>query len=162
MPILADIYPKISLLGKMPTLDRLWWPLVVPWCSLVVVSGLGHMQWDVCSPLVGHCLGFGPPRDSGGRDWARDADFIGRSRPFSPSGDPGDGGGWSTDGWFCALGGGLQCGTHLHCLTSHREALGIADGGELSIFSLKIAGDPPSALSGSLCGGARVSPNGSF
>ena len=162
MPILADIYPKISLLGEMSTIDRLWWPLVVPWCSLVVVSGLGHVQWDVCSPLVGHCLGFGPPRDSGGRDWARDADFIGRSRPFSPSGDPGDGGGWSTDGWFCALGGGLQCGTHLHCLTSHREALGIADGGELSIFSLKIAGDPPSALSGSLCGGARVSPNGSF
>ena len=88
--------------------------------------------------------------------------FIGRSLPFSPAGGPGVGGGWSTDGWFCALGGGLQCGTHLQRLTSHREALGIADGGELSIFSLKIAGDPPSALSGSFCGGARVSPNGSL
>ena len=129
MPILADIYPKISLLGEMPTLDRLWWPLVALWCSLVVLSGLGHVQWDVCSPLVGHCLGFGPPRDSGGRDWARDADFIGRSRPFSPTGGPGVGGGWSTDGCFCALGGGLQCGTHLYRLTSHTVALGINDGG---------------------------------
>ena len=88
--------------------------------------------------------------------------YIGRSRPFSLSGDPGVGVDWSTDGLFCASGDGLQCGTHLHRLTSHWEALGIAFGGELSIFSLKIAGDPPSALSGSPCGGARVSPNGSF
>ena len=38
--------------------------------------------------------------------------FIGRSRPFSLSGDPGVGGGWPYDGSFCALGDGLQCGTH--------------------------------------------------
>ena len=88
--------------------------------------------------------------------------YIGRSRPFSLSGDPGVGVGWSTDGLFCASGGGLQRGTHLHRLTSHREALEIDFGGELSIFSLKIAGDPPSTLSGSPCGGARVTPNGSF
>ena len=137
---------------------RWWCPGALWWWYLgwVMCSGMCACRWWVI------CLGFGPPRDSGGRDWARDADFIGRSRPFSPSGGPGVGGGWSINGWFCALGGGLQCGTHLQRLTSHREALGIADGGELSIFSLKIAGDPPSALSGSFCGGARVSPNGSF
>ena len=88
--------------------------------------------------------------------------FIGRSRPFSPSGDPGVGGGRSLNGSFCALGDGLQDGTHLHRATSHREALGIADGGEPSIFSLKIAGDPPSALLGSPCGDARVPPKGSL
>ena len=88
--------------------------------------------------------------------------YIGRSRPFSLSGDPGVGVDWSTDGLFCALEGELQCGTHLHRLTSHWEALEIAFGGELSTFSLKIAGDPPSELSGSSRGGARVSPNSSF
>ena len=63
---------------------------------------------------------------------------------------------------FGASGGELQFGTHSHRLTSHREALEVADGGELSNFPPKIAGDSPSALSGSPCGGARVSPNGSF
>ena len=48
------------------------------------------------------------------------------------------------------------------CLTSHREALGVADGDELSIFSSKIAGDSPSARSGFPGGGARVKSNGSF
>ena len=91
-----------------------------------------------------------------------DCDFIDHSRPFSPSVDPGNGDGWSTDGLFCTLGGVLQCGIHLHRLISHREALGIADGDELSIFPLKIANDSPSGLSGVLCGGARVSPNNSF
>ena len=79
--ILTIIYLKMALLGEKPTLDRLWWPLVVPWCSLVVQSGLGHVQWGWCCLLVGLCLGFGPPSDSGGRDWARDADLY---RPLSP------------------------------------------------------------------------------
>ena len=64
-------------------------------------------------------------------------DFIGRSRPFSPSGDPGDSNGWSTDGLFCTLGGELQCGTQLHRLTYHGEALRIADGDEFSTFPPK-------------------------
>lgn len=81
------------------------------------------------------------------------------SRPLI---DPGNGDGWSTDGLFCTLGGELQCGTHLHRLISQWEALGIADGNELSIFPPKIANDSPSGLSGFPCGGARVSPNSSF
>ena len=87
---------------------------------------------------------------------------IGLCRPFSPSGDPGDGGGWSCDGLSRALGSGLQCGTHLSTISSHTLALGTVDGGEPSIFRRKVAGDPPSALSGSSCGGARVSPDGSL
>ena len=87
---------------------------------------------------------------------------IGLCRPFSPSGDPGDGGGWSCDGLSRALGSGLQCGTHLSTISSHTLALGTVDGGEPSIFRRKVAGDPPSTLSGSSCGGARVSPDGSL
>ena len=81
MFISIDFYLQITLLGEIPTFDRLGWPLVALWCSLVVLSGLGHVQWDLCYPLVGLCLGFGPPRDSGGRNWARDADLY---RPLSP------------------------------------------------------------------------------
>ena len=87
---------------------------------------------------------------------------IGPCRPFSLSGDPGDGVGWSCNGLSCALGSGLQCGTRLSIISSHTLALGTVDGGEPSVFRRKIAGDPPSTLSGSSCGGARVSPNGSL
>ena len=54
---------------------------MVPWYSLVVWFGLDHVQWVLCYLLIGHLPGFGPPGDSGGRDWARDADFH---RPLSP------------------------------------------------------------------------------
>ena len=59
---------------------------------------------------------------------------IGPSRPFSLSGDPGDGGGWSHDGWFCASGDGLECGTPFSIPCDHMVALGTVDGGEPSIF----------------------------
>ena len=54
-----------------------------------------------------------------------------------------------------------MCETRLHRFTGHTAALGITDGGEISIFRPKIATDPPSVLSGSPCGGARGSPKGS-
>lgn len=56
----------------------------------------------------------------------------------------------------------LQFGTHSNRLTSHRVALGGADEDKLSIFSSKIAGDSPSALSGAPGAGARVKSNGPF
>ena len=87
--------------------------------------------------------------------------FIGRSRPFSPAGGPGVGGGWSCDGASCSPRGGLECDTQWHRLTGHTVALEITDGGYISIFDVKIATDPPSVLSGSPCGGARGSPKGS-
>ena len=37
--------------------------------------------------------------------------FIGRSRPFSPAGRPGGGGGWSYGGAFCTSRDGLECET---------------------------------------------------
>ena len=119
-------------------------------------SGAGAVCWWVFALVLDHPVTLGVET---GRETPI---FIGRSRPFSLSGALGVGDGWSCGGATCALGDGLQCGTQLHRQTSHREALGIADGGEPSIFSLKIAGDPPSALSGSPCGGARGSPKGSF
>ena len=59
---------------------------------------------------------------------------IGLSRPFSLPGDLGDGGGWSHDGWSCALGDGLECGTLFSTSCGHTMALETVDGGELSIF----------------------------
>ena len=37
--------------------------------------------------------------------------FIGRSRPFSPAGRPGVGGGWSYGGAFCTSRDELECET---------------------------------------------------
>ena len=112
VPISGHFNPKMALLGKKPTLDLLWWPLVVLWCSLVVWSGCGLLQWQLCYLLVGHL----PVLDhlvALGVEIGRETPiFIGRSRPFSLSGDPGVGGGWPYDSSFCALGNGLQCGTH--------------------------------------------------
>ena len=93
----AKIRPLTDFGGRWWRSGALWW------CCLgwVMCSGMCAVCWWVYALVLDH------PGTLGVEIGRETPIYIGRSRPFSLSGDPGVGVGWSTDGLFCASGGGL-------------------------------------------------------